>query len=79
MKIPNNKIKNVPILFNTSFNLAGDPLVETVKQALETLTKCKASDNAKLEAPSKHFVVNNTTIFRSNIIYFLLTYVFYFF
>jgi len=32
-----NKIKNVPILFNTSFNLAGDPLVETVKQALETL------------------------------------------
>jgi carbamoyltransferase len=34
-----NKIKNVPILFNTSFNLAGDPLVETVKQALETLIK----------------------------------------
>jgi carbamoyltransferase len=34
-----NKIKNVPILFNTSFNLAGDPLVETVKQALETLAK----------------------------------------
>jgi carbamoyltransferase len=34
-----NKIKNVPILFNTSFNLAGDPLVETVKQALDTLSK----------------------------------------
>jgi len=32
-----NKIKNVPILFNTSFNLAGDPLVETVKEALDTL------------------------------------------
>jgi carbamoyltransferase len=34
-----NKIKNVPILFNTSFNLAGDPLVETVKEALDTLLK----------------------------------------
>ena len=34
-----NKIKNVPILFNTSFNLAGDPLVETVVEALETLKK----------------------------------------
>jgi len=34
-----NKIKNVPILFNTSFNLAGDPLVETVAEALDTLKK----------------------------------------
>ena len=34
-----NKIKNVPILFNTRFNLAGDPLVETVKEALDTLLK----------------------------------------
>jgi carbamoyltransferase len=34
-----NKIKNVPMLFNTSFNLAGDPLVETVKHALETLLR----------------------------------------
>ena len=33
------KIKYVPILFNTSFNLAGDPLVETVKEATETLLK----------------------------------------
>lgn len=32
-----NEIKGVPILFNTSFNLAGDPLVETVKEALKTL------------------------------------------
>ena len=32
-----NKLKGVPILFNTSFNLAGDPLVETVKEALDTL------------------------------------------
>ena len=34
-----NKLKGVPILFNTSFNLAGDPLVETVKEALDTLLK----------------------------------------
>ncbi len=34
-----NKIKGVPILFNTSFNLAGDPLVETLDEAVETLTK----------------------------------------
>lgn len=34
-----DKIKNVPILFNTSFNLAGDPLVETLENALETLEK----------------------------------------
>jgi len=29
----------VPILFNTSFNLAGEPLVETVEDALDTLFK----------------------------------------
>ena len=29
----------VPILFNTSFNLGGDPLVETLEDAIETLTK----------------------------------------
>lgn len=34
-----DKIKDIPILFNTSFNLAGDPLVETVKEALDTLRK----------------------------------------
>lgn len=34
-----NTLTNVPILFNTSFNLAGDPLVETIEDALETLRK----------------------------------------
>lgn len=29
----------VPILFNTSFNLAGDPIVETLDDALDTLRK----------------------------------------
>jgi len=34
-----NKLSNVPILFNTSFNLGGDPLVETIDDALDTLRK----------------------------------------
>lgn len=29
----------VPILFNTSFNLAGDPLVENIQDALDTLNR----------------------------------------
>jgi carbamoyltransferase len=35
------KITEVPILFNTSFNLAGDPLVETIDDALSTLYRSK--------------------------------------
>lgn len=34
-----DKIKGVPILFNTSFNLAGDPLVEKLSEALSTLQR----------------------------------------
>jgi carbamoyltransferase len=34
-----HKLTGVPLLFNTSFNLAGDPLVETVEEALDTLKK----------------------------------------
>jgi carbamoyltransferase len=34
-------ITGVPIIFNTSFNLAGDPLVETINDALDTIFKCK--------------------------------------
>ena len=34
-----HKLSGVPILFNTSFNLAGDPLVETIKEALNTLER----------------------------------------
>ena len=33
------KRTEVPILFNTSFNLAGDPLVETIDDALDTLRR----------------------------------------
>jgi carbamoyltransferase len=32
-----NKITGVPVLFNTSFNLAGEPLVETIGDAINTL------------------------------------------
>ena len=34
-----DKIADVPILFNTSFNLGGDPLVETVEDAVDTLQR----------------------------------------
>lgn len=34
-------ITGVPVLFNTSFNLAGDPLVETIDDAISTLTRSK--------------------------------------
>ena len=34
-------LTGVPILFNTSFNLAGDPMVETVEDALSTLYRSK--------------------------------------
>ena len=32
-----NEKTGVPILFNTSFNLGGEPLVETIEDALRTL------------------------------------------
>ena len=32
-------LTGVPVVFNTSFNLGGDPLVETLDEALSTLTK----------------------------------------
>lgn len=35
-----DKITGVPILFNTSFNLAGDCIVETLDDALDTLRRC---------------------------------------
>ena len=35
------KITDVPILFNTSFNLAGDCIVETITNAIDTLNKSK--------------------------------------
>jgi carbamoyltransferase len=33
------KLTNVPILFNTSFNLAGECIVETLDNALDTLRR----------------------------------------
>jgi carbamoyltransferase len=34
-----NERNNCPILLNTSFNLAGEPLVQTIKDALSTFNK----------------------------------------
>ena len=36
-----NDVTEVPMLFNTSFNLAGDPLVETPRDAIDTFMKCE--------------------------------------
>ena len=35
------KLSGVPILFNTSFNLGGEPLVENLRDGIETLYKSK--------------------------------------
>lgn len=35
------KLSGIPILFNTSLNLAGDPLVETLEEAIDTLKNSK--------------------------------------
>lgn len=35
------KLTGVPVLFNTSFNLAGEPLVETIEDALHTMYNSK--------------------------------------
>ena len=44
------KISGIPILFNTSFNLAGEPLVETLHDAIETV---KNSDISYLYLPEE--------------------------
>lgn len=46
---------DVPILFNTSFNLAGDPLVETLPDAINTLLK---SDIKYLFLPDYEMLVH---------------------
>lgn len=35
------KITKVPIIFNTSFNLGGEPLVETIYDAVDTCNRCE--------------------------------------
>jgi carbamoyltransferase len=48
------KITGIPILFNTSFNLGGDPLVETFEDAINTLKKSKLE---YLYVPSKGVIL----------------------
>jgi len=48
------KLTGVPILFNTSFNLAGEPLVETFDDAIKTL---KNSELQYLYVPSKNIIL----------------------
>ena len=48
------KLTGVPILFNTSFNLAGEPLVETFADAIKTL---KNSELEYLYVPSKNIIL----------------------
>jgi carbamoyltransferase len=48
------KITGVPILFNTSFNLAGEPLVETLDDAMRTI---KNSDINYLYLPEQGLLV----------------------
>jgi carbamoyltransferase len=48
------KETGVPILFNTSFNLAGEPLVETIDDALRTLQE---SELEYLYIPEKNLII----------------------
>jgi len=48
------KITGVPILFNTSFNIAGDPLVETLEDAIKTI---KITDINYLYLPDQGLLV----------------------
>ena len=47
-------LTGVPILFNTSLNLAGEPLVETLEEAIDTLKK---SDIEYLYLPEKELLI----------------------
>jgi carbamoyltransferase len=49
-----NSVTGVPILFNTSFNLGGDPMVETMEDAINTLIK---SELKYLYLPDKMLLI----------------------
>lgn len=52
-----HQLTNVPVLFNTSFNLAGEPLVETIEDALSTLYR---SDLKYMYLPELGVLVTKT-------------------
>ena len=47
-------LTGIPILFNTSFNMAGDPLVETLEEAIHTLNN---TDIDYLYIPEKEILI----------------------
>jgi carbamoyltransferase len=49
----------VPILFNTSFNLAGEPMVETIDDAISTLKRSKLN---YLYLPELSIIIKNTNV-----------------
>lgn len=51
-----NKITNVPVLLNTSFNLAGNPLTETINDAIYTFNE---SNIDILWFPEKNIYIKN--------------------
>ena len=57
------KITGVPILFNTSFNLAGEPLIETLEDAMKTI---RNSDITYLYLPEMsklvHYPYNDSVV-----------------
>jgi carbamoyltransferase len=50
-----NKLTGVPMVFNTSFNLAGDPLVETLEDAIDTIVR---SDIKYLYLPEQNLLIS---------------------
>lgn len=50
-----NKLTGVPMVFNTSFNLAGDPLVETLEDAIDTIVR---SDIKYLYLPELNLLIS---------------------
>ena len=55
------KITGIPILLNTSFNLAGDTIVETIEDAMRTLND---SDIDHIYFPEKGIIMSTNFIYK---------------
>ena len=56
-------LSGVPMLGNTSFNLAGEPLVETLEDALDTIKRSKIK---YLYLPQERKLINERDEYRWN-------------